>query len=151
MKKRRLYISTGLILLAASMTMQASAQRLEVSAQFSGGESAYGIYFSSLSREHGVPYSDMCVMRNAGVVMEDMPVILYIYHRSPYSLRQIYSLRPRGATWAQLSNWCGVPLNFENGRCVTTYGPPYGIARGYYGHGKGKGKHSKRNDYERGR
>jgi hypothetical protein len=151
MKKRRLYITAGMILLAAGLTMQANAQRFEVRAQFSGGESAYGVYFSTLSREYGVPYSDICVMRNAGVVVEDIPTILYIHQRSPYSLRQIYSLRVRGATWAQLSNWCGVPLYIENGRCITTSGPPYGNAYGYYAHGRGHGKHWRVDRGDRGR
>ncbi len=89
-------------------------------------------YFVSLARSYDVPYEDICLMHDAGVRDEDIPTILYIYTHSQYSLRQIYSLRLRGATWEQLSSWCGVPLGRVRG------GPPYGNAYGYYRHGPGK-------------
>lgn len=89
-------------------------------------------YYVSLGESYGVPYHDVCLMHEAGVVDEDMPLILYIYTHSQYSLRQIYSLRLRGATWEQLSNWCGVPLYGDRN------GPPYGNAYGYYSHGHGR-------------
>ena len=63
-------------------------------------------------------------MHEAGVVDEDIPGLLYIYTHSNYSLRQIYCLKLRGATWDNLSNWCGVPLYRDRS------GPPYGNAYG---------------------
>ncbi len=89
-------------------------------------------FYVSLSEYYDVPYRDIYVMHEAGVVDDDIPVILYIYTNSHYSLRQIYSLRLRGATWDNLSNWCGVPLYREH------FGPPYGRAYGYYRNGPGR-------------
>jgi hypothetical protein len=89
-------------------------------------------YYVSLGESYDVPYQDICLMHEAGVVDEDIPLILYIYRHSQYSLRQIYSLRVRGASWEQLSSWCGVPLYRDRS------GPPYGNAYGYYSHGPGK-------------
>ncbi len=127
-------ISRGILVLAslmlAALPMRTDAQprigfRLEI------GTPPVDQYYVSLGEYYGVPYHDIWVMHNAGVVDEDMPLILYIYTHSQYSLRQIYSLRLNGATWENLSNWCGVPLYGDRG------GPPYGNAYGYYRHGPG--------------
>ncbi|HUL44838.1 MAG TPA: hypothetical protein VLY03_10830 [Bacteroidota bacterium] len=72
-------------------------------------------YWASLENRYHVSYRDLCEMRDAGIRDADMPRILFIYTHSHYSLRQIYSLRRNGATWVQLSTWCGVPLNHEYG------------------------------------
>jgi len=115
----------------AAIPMIAEAQpRISLRLEF--GAQSESRYYSSLAESYGVPYYDICVMHEAGVVDEDIPVILYIYTHSQYSLRQIYSLRLRGATWENLSNWCGVPLYGYRS------GPPYGNAYGYYRHGPGK-------------
>lgn len=118
-------------LILAALPVTAIAQpRISVRLEF--GAPPVDRYYVSLGDEYNVPYSDICVMHDAGVVDEDMPLILYIYTHSQYSLRQIYSLRLRGATWENLSNWCGVPLyNYHAG-------PPYGKAYGYYSHGPGR-------------
>jgi hypothetical protein len=54
---------------------------------------------------------DVMYLREEGVCDDDIPVILYIRAHSPYSLRQISALRLRGASWDQLSNWCGVRID----------------------------------------
>src|SRR5512143_1629622 len=118
-----------LILAAVPVTVHAQpviSFRLEIGAR------PVNRYYVSLAQYYNVPYRDICVMREAGVVDEDIPVILYIYTHSQYSLRQIYSLRLRGATWENLSNWCGVPLYGYRS------GPPYGNAYGYYRNGPGR-------------
>jgi hypothetical protein len=72
---------------------------------------------------------DVMYLQNEGVCDDDIPVILYIRAHSPYSLRQISALRLRGASWDQLSSWCGVridPLRFRG------YHRDHVIA---YGHG----------------
>ncbi len=120
----------GLLTLAV-LPMTADAQ-LRVGFRLEFGARPVNGYYSSLAEEYSVPYQDVCVMHDAGVIDEDIPVILYIYTHSHYSLRQIYSLRLRGATWDNLSNWCGVPLNGYRS------GPPYGNAYGYYRNGPGK-------------
>ncbi len=125
-------------LMLAALPMRTDAQprigfRLEI------GAPPVDQYYVSLGEYYGVPYRDIWVMHDAGVVDEDMPLILYIYTHSQYSLRQIYSLRLNGATWENLSNWCGVPLHRDG---VGVYGhrsgPPYGKAYGYYRHGPGR-------------
>ncbi len=125
-KKRVTEFMAALVLAAIPMTMDAQPR---ISFRLEFGEPPVDRYYVSLGEYHNVPYRDICLMHDAGVVDEDMPLILYIYTHSQYSLRQIYTLRLRGATWENLSNWCGVPL----------YGnrtsPPYGNAYGYYGHG----------------
>jgi len=71
-----------------------------------------------------------------GLPEEDIPIVLILHARSPHSVRQIVALRRNGATWAQLSAWCGVPLSAcDLGRPVV---PPYGHAYGYYQHGRGR-------------
>ena len=92
-------------------------------------------WYLSLAATYDVPYGDICRMHDAGVDDEDMPTILYIYTHSQYSLRQIYSLRLRGATWENLSNWCGVPLGRER------VGPPVGNGYVPYRHGHGLGRY----------
>ena len=103
-------------------------------------------YYVSLGESYDVPYGDICQMHDAGVADGDMPTILYIYTHSQYSLRQIYSLRLRGATWENLSNWCGVPVYRDRG------GPPYGNAYGYYRNGPGAHRieHGRWRDDDRG-
>lgn len=121
---------TAVLMLAAIPVLAAAQPRVSLRLEF-GAPSTNG-YYASLAESYRVPYYDICVMHDAGVVDEDIPVILYIYTHSQYSLRQIYSLRLRGATWDNLSNWCGVPLHGYRS------GPPYGNAYGYYRHGPGK-------------
>ncbi len=118
-------------LILAAMPMTTNAQP-RISFQLEFGAPPVSRYYVSLGESYNVPYQDICLMHEAGVVDEDIPVILYIYTHSQYSLRQIYSLRLRGATWEQLSSWCGVPLYRDRS------GPPYGNAYGYYSHGPGK-------------
>ncbi len=131
MKKSRIAGMVTAVLMLAAIPAIANAQpRISVRLEF--GIPPVNGYYASLSESYGVPYQDVCVMHDAGVVDEDIPVILYIYTHSQYSLRQIYSLRLRGATWDNLSNWCGVPLYGYRS------GPPYGNAYGYYRHGPGK-------------
>ena len=129
-------VIASLILAAIPMTTDAQP-RISIGLEF--GAPPVNGYFVSLGESYNVPYYDIRLMHEAGVVDEDIPVILYIYTHSQYSLRQIYSLRLRGATWEQLSNWCGVPLYRDNDK-VYRYrgGPPYGNAYGYYSHGPGK-------------
>jgi len=123
-------IAIASIILAAIPLTTDAQPRISFRLEF--GAPPVSRYYVSLSESYGVPYEDICLMRDAGVVDEDMPLILYIYTHSQYSLRQIYSLRLRGATWDNLSNWCGVPLSRDRS------GPPYGNAYGYYSHGPGK-------------
>ncbi len=122
-------VMAALILTAIPLTANAQPR---ISVQFEFGTPPVNRYYESLAESYDVPYHDICVMHDAGVVDEDIPVILYIYTHSQYSLRQIYSLRLRGATWDNLSNWCGVPLYGYRS------GPPYGNAYGYYRNGPGK-------------
>lgn len=122
-------------LLLAAVSMTAGAQP-SISFRLEFGAPAVSRYDISLGESYGVPYRDICAMREAGVVDEDMPLILYIYTHSQYSLRQIYSLRLHGASWENLSNWCGVPLYRDNDNAYRYRGgPPYGNAYGYYGKG----------------
>jgi hypothetical protein len=143
------------ILILATIPMMAQPR---VSVRLEFGTPPVNGFYLSLGEDYGVPYQDIWVMHEAGVVDEDIPVILYIYTHSQYSLRQIYSLRLRGATWANLSNWCGVPLAAYHS------GPPYGNAYGYKNHdpgkhrygaavwtGEGNGLHGKWVNGERGR
>ncbi len=119
------------VLMMAVFPMKTNAQaRFSFGLEF--GTPPVNRFYVSLGEYYDVPYRDIFVMHEAGVIDEDMPVILYIYTHSQYSLRQIYSLRLRGATWENLSNWCGVPLYRDRG------GPPFGNAYGYYDHGPGK-------------
>lgn len=126
----------AILIIAATASMSAQTRfgfRIDV------GNPPPDNYYVSLGATYDVPYRDICVMHDAGIVDEDMPPILYIYTHSPYSLRQIYSLRLNGATWDQLSSWCGVPLYRDDGRAYYyRSGPPYGNAYGYYRNGPGR-------------
>lgn len=128
--------NNGIITVIAALTLAAipmiADAQPRISIRLEIGVPPVHRYYSSLAESYSVPYDDICAMHDAGVVDEDIPVILYIYTHSQYSLRQIYSLRLRGATWENLSNWCGVPLYGYRS------GPPYGNAYGYYRHGPGK-------------
>ncbi len=121
---------TAVLMLAAIPVVADAQPRISFRLEF--GTPPVDRYYASLAESYGVPYQDICVMHDAGVADEDIPVILYIYTHSQYSLRQIYSLRLRGATWDNLSNWCGVPLYGYRS------GPPYGNAHGYYRNGPGR-------------
>jgi hypothetical protein len=146
---------TAVLVLATIPVIAVAQPRVGIRLGF--GTPGNGFYIS-LSEDYGVPYQDIWVMHEAGVFDEDLPVILYLYTHSHYSLRQIYSLRLRGATWENLSHWCGVPsAGYRSG-------PPYGHAYGHYSHGAGKhrngaapwngegnGRHGKRVNGERGR
>ncbi len=123
-------IAIALLMLAALPVTTHAQPRVRFELEL--GTSPWNGYYGSLSEDYNVPYHDICVMHDAGVADEDMPTILYIYTHSQYSLRQIYSLRLNGATWENLSNWCGVPLYRDRS------GPPYGNAYGYYQHGPGR-------------
>ena len=122
----RTTLAAALFVLAFIPGIAFAQPRVSIQLEF-GGPSVRGFY-GSLANSYDVPERELWVMREAGVVDDDMPVILYIYTHSNYSLRQIYSLRLRGATWENLSNWCGVPLSRDRS------GPPYGKAYGHYKH-----------------
>lgn len=130
MKTRTRVIAAMAAVILAAIPMSMEAQP-RISFRLEFGEPPVDRYYVSLGEYYNVSYYDICQMHDAGVVDQDMPLILYIYTHSQYSLRQIYSLRLRGATWENLSNWCGVPLY------GIRIGPPYGNAYGYYSHGPG--------------
>ncbi len=106
-----------------------------------GGSSPDGARFDLRVHDYdGVPYEEYCDLRDRGICDEDIPVIVYIRNHSRYSIARIASLRARGATWDQLSAWCGVPLLIPEGRYHEyRQGPPYGNAYGYWRHGRGRG------------
>lgn len=140
MKSKTIIIATAVLFLSAAFPAAMSAQpRIAIRLEFRGrGPSSNSLYVS-LGDYYHVSYNDVCALHDAGVSDADIPVILYIYTHSQYSLRQIYSLRLNGATWEQLSNWCGVPLNLDDGRGYAyRSGPPYGNAYGYYRNGPGR-------------
>jgi len=134
MKAKSRIAATIAVLLLVAFAMTSNAQT-RVSFRLELGSPPMNRYYVSLSEDYDVPYHDIRVLHEAGVIDEDIPVILYIYTHSHYSLRQICSLRLRGATWENLSNWCGVPLYREH------YRPPYGKAHGYYRNGPGRNRH----------
>jgi hypothetical protein len=150
MKKNiRARMAAALLILAAIPVVATAQARFGFGLEF--GTPPAGRYYGPPVEVYGVPAPYVYEMREAGVYDEDMPVIYYIYTHSNYSLRQIYSLRLRGATWDNLSNWCGVPLYGYRS------GPPYGNAYGHYrqgyqrnwnGYGRGydddQGKHGRR-------
>ena len=137
--KTNMIITTVIALfILAAIPIKTDAQpRISFGLEF--GRPYVNRYYVSLGEYYEVPYRDVCLMHEAGVVDDDIPMILYIYTNSHYSLRHIYSLRLRGASWEQLSSWCGVPL-YRDHYNVYGYrnGPPYGNAYGYYRHGPGK-------------
>ncbi len=139
MKPKAIITGLAVLFLAAMFPAAVNAQpRVALRLEFGGRGPSLNSFYVSLGNYYDVPYGDICVMHDAGVVDDDIPVILYIYRHSPYSLRQIYSLRLNGATWDNLSNWCGVPLYRTNDRdYIYRGGPPYGKAYGYYQHGPG--------------
>jgi hypothetical protein len=122
----RTMLAMAILLLASIPGMAFAQPRVSIQLEF-GGPPARGFY-GSLAESYDVPERDIWVMHEAGVADNDIPELLYIYAHSHYSLRQIYSLRLRGATWENLSNWCGVPLFRDRS------GPPYGNAYGHYKH-----------------
>jgi hypothetical protein len=103
-----------------------------------GNAPPYNSFYLSLGDYYRVPYGEVCELHGAGVRDDDIPTILYIHSHSPYSLRQIYSLRLRGASWDELSMWCGVPLERDRVFRGEAYrgGPPHGNAYGYYARGR---------------
>ncbi len=131
MKKNKKMLTAIAALMLVAFPLMANAQ-LHRGPWRDYGPPRVSRYYASLAEDYNVPYRDIREMHGAGVTDDDMPGILYIYTHSHYSLRQIYSLRLRGATWENLSNWCGVPL------CRDRSGPPFGNAYGYYRNGPGR-------------
>ncbi len=145
MKLNLVIVGMTVLLLMALPSISQAQVNVSLGLEFHSVGNRGNGYYASLGESYGVPHGDICMMREAGVADADMPTILYIYAHSQYSLRQIYSLRLRGATWEQLSNWCGVPLYRDGGRLYSyRSGPPYGNAYGYYRHGPGRGHYEGR-------
>lgn len=137
MKTKLMFTALMVILLALAIPSKMDAQAdFSFQLVLGGRHTPANSFYVSLGNTYNVPYRDICVMHDAGVRDDDMPTILYIYRHSNYSLRQIYSLRMNGATWDQLSNWCGVLLYRGDGHAYTHRGaPPHGNAYGHYRHG----------------
>ncbi len=141
---KRIMITTALLtglLLILAPAMSSAQTRFGFRLEIGGPTRTINHDYYELGLQYGVPYDDIYAMHYEGVPDCDIPVILYIHANSPYSLRQIYSLRLRGATWENLSAWCGVPINTRYiGEYSYRNGPPYGNAYGYYEHGPGRWK-----------
>lgn len=142
----RILYTAGLITLLTLVFGSASSNaqvRVDVRLQFGEPVRTFDPYFTDLAAFYNMPYDAINEMHFAGIADQDMPVILYIRAHSQYSLRHIYSLRARGATWAQLSNWCGVPLYFDDHRLYYRHDRlPYGNAYGHYKNKNGKNKNN---------
>ncbi len=102
-------------------------------------------FYVTVGNYYHVPYGQVCALHDMGISDDDVPVVLFIYANSHYSLQHVARLRSRGATWVQLSSWCGVPLE-AYGDYARPYrsGPPYGNAYGYYRHGPGRWREENR-------
>ena len=136
MKTKLMLTALMVILLAFAIPSKMDAQaNFSFQLALGGRHNPANSFYVSLGNTYNVPYRDIYVMRDAGVRDDDMPTILYIYRHSNYSLRQIYSLRMNGATWDQLSNWCGVPLSRGDGHERAHRDAPHGNAYGHYRHG----------------
>jgi len=140
MKLHRMVLGGMAAMVLMFLPMKMNAQRPDIDVRLSigahRGYSANRLYVS-LGREYNVPYREVYSIHEAGIPDDDIPVILYIHERSPYSIQHIYGLRLHGASWDQLSTWCRVPLYKDGHR----HGPPHGNAYGYYRHGRGSGHH----------
>ncbi len=101
-------------------------------------------FYVTMGNYYHVPYEEVCAVHDVGISDDDIPVVLFIHANSQYSVRHIANLRARGASWVQISTWCGVPPTVY-GYSERPYrrGPPYGNAYGYWKHGPGRW----RNDY----
>ncbi len=120
-------IAAAFLIVAAIPVVATAQARFGFRLEF--GTPPVSRYYGPPVEVYDVPAPYVSEMREAGVYDEDIPVLYFIFTHSNYSLRQIYSLRLRGATWDNLSNWCGVPLYGIRS------GPPYGNAYGYYRQG----------------
>ncbi len=156
MKTNLMMSALMILLLALVLPAKMDAQTsVGIHVGVGGGRQPVSSFYVSIGNYYNVPWGDVREMREAGVRDDDMPTILFIYRHSNYSLRQIYSLRLRGASWDNLSNWCGVPLYRDGDRWYgqgnhwyrdgdrwypNRQGPPYGNAYGHYKNGKGNGR-----------
>jgi hypothetical protein len=129
--KRKMAITAGtILLLIAALPLRSAAQpRVDFRMEFGDGTPVNRLYVD-LGNYYHISYEELIAMHEAGICDDDIPVILYLHSRSPYSLRQLYGFRARGASWEQLSAWCRVPLRtYERERFSWWTGHPF--ANGY--------------------
>lgn len=147
---KQILYKTGLmamLILSLSVAESKAQTRIGIELRFGDRDRNVGRSYSDLCDIYRLPRGVIGEMIRAGIAAEDIPVILYIKANSHYSLRHIYSLRARGATWDQLSIWCGVRLYASDYRSrIANDTPPHGNAYGHYKKHKDK-KHSKNERY----
>ena len=95
-------------------------------------------FYVDLSRQYRVPYGDVYELRRMGLADDDIQMVLMLHSRTPYSLRQIASFRVRGASWDQISTWCGVPMERFPVRHFEGYGEGHRDGHGYSDNGFGR-------------
>jgi hypothetical protein len=141
--KHKIYTSglILLVLLTAGIVSSNAQVRIGLHLQFGEPVRVLNPYYTDLAANYNVPYDAIYEMHYAGISDKDMPIILYIKANSRYNLQHIYNLRARGATWEQLSTWCGVKLFFDGSRIYFRNDtPPFGNAYGYHKNHPGKHK-----------
>ncbi len=124
----------ALWILALLMPVAAYAQpRIHAGISFSDGRNGNSFYLE-LTDHYGVPYDQVCYVRDAGIPEDEISDVLYLYTHSHYPLRTIVNLRMRGASWPQLYTRCGIPQDvyYRSNEEIYRHGPPHGYAYGYY-------------------
>ena len=129
---RILWLTVLLLTLIIPSIAQSQA-RLHADISFGNNREPNSFYID-LTNQYGVPFDEVCYIRDAGIPDEDISDILFIYTHSHYTLSHIIDLRMRRATWLQLYTWCGIPQNvyYRSNEEAYRHVRPYGNAYGYY-------------------
>jgi hypothetical protein len=89
-------------------------------------------FYLSVGDYYRVPYREVVVIRERGIIYEEVPVVLFIAGRARVAPEVIVDLRLRGRTWMDIILHFGLSPEIFYVPVRAVPGPPYGKAYGYY-------------------
>lgn len=123
-----------IILLIISLLFIASpaSQAAQFDAGISIGEEGIRGFYLAMGDYYRVPQREVVIIRERGIPVEEMPVVLFIANRAKVKTAEIMDLRLRGDTWLNIMLRFGLSPEALYVPVKEVSGPPYGKAYGYY-------------------
>jgi hypothetical protein len=127
----RKHVLFGLtIAIVAASAISAAAQNVNVGVSVSDGQ--VRSFYLAIGNYFNMPERAVTVISKKDIPDDELPVVLFIAHRSGVRPAQVIELRRAGKSWFEISLHFGVGPEAYYVPLSVQPGPPYGRAYGYY-------------------
>ena len=121
-----------LVLVMATLGNTIPIARADVEFGISLGDRGLRSFYLSVGDYYRVPEREVIIIRERGILYEEIPVVFFIARRVHVAPGVIVDLRLRGMSWMDITFHYGLSPEIYYVPLRVAPGPPYGRAYGYY-------------------